>query len=221
MCLVMAKALLPDDEGNSLYAPSSVVIRIYEGGTAYSKLVDPWTIYTENSIRGAISNRRQYAESLKDRASRTAQLDVAASIETVFESVMKSYARDHMRYNTLRQSLHKELHETFHLDQMKDSQHMSFDDFNEAYNRRTHLGDQRQQTAMIVGLSQLFFDTETMKQVQLGFPKDKEEPKETLQRELRQKEWGELRDKYDKEATEAGEVERRVREPTDRFPEHV
>jgi hypothetical protein len=217
----MAKALLPDGEGNSLYAPSSVVIRIYEGGTAYSKLVNPWTIYTENSIRGAISNRRQYAESLVNRASRTAQLDLAASIETVFESVMKSYARDHMRYDKLRQSLHEDLHKTFHLDRMKNSQHMSFDDFNKAYHSRTHRGDKTQQTAMIVGLSQLFFDTETMKQVQLGFPKDEEEPAETLQRESRQKEWGELRDEYDKEAIEAGEVERRVREPTDRFPEHV
>jgi hypothetical protein len=217
----MAKALLPDGEGNSQYAPSSVVIQKYSGGTAYSELVDPWTIYTENSIREAISNRRQYADSLKDRASRTAQLDLAASIETVFESVMKSYARDNMRYDELRQSIHKELHETFHLDQMKDSQHMSFDDFNEAYNRRTHRGDQPQQTAMIVGLSQLFFVTETMKQVQLGFPKDKEEPEEALQRELRQQKWQKLRDEYDKEAIEAGEVERRVREPTDRFPEHV
>jgi hypothetical protein len=217
----MAKALLPDGENNSLYAPSSVVIRIHEGGSAYSKLVEPWTKRAEDSIRGAISNRREYAESLKDRAARTAQLDLAASIETVFESVMKSYARDYMRYNTLRQSLHEDLHKPFHVDRMKNSQHMSFDDFNEAYNSRTHLGDKTQQTAMIVGLSQLFFETETMKQVQLGFPKDKEEPKETLQRELRQKEWGELRDKYDKEAIEAGEVERRVRAPTNRFPEHV
>ena len=217
----MAKALLPDGEGNSLYAPSSVVIQIYEGGTAYSKLVKPWTKRTEDSIRGAISNRRQYAESLEDRASRTAQLDLAASIETVFESVMKSYARDHLRYDELRQSLHEDLHKTFHLDRMKNSQHMSFDDFNKAYHSRTHRGDQTQQTSMNVGLSQLFFDTETMKQVRLGFPQDKDEPEETLRRELRQKEWGKLRDKYDEEAIKAGEVERRVREPTDRFPEHV
>jgi hypothetical protein len=222
MFLVLAEALLPEGQPNSQYAPSSVVIRKFKGGTAYSELVAPWTEKSQTFIRGAISARERNAETLRSNRDPafTAQWDRAGANRAIYDSVVQAHAPENMSHDQLRQSTHNVLNKKFHQDQMKDPQDMSFDDFKEIYNRRTHRGDQMQQTSMIVALSHLFV-SEDMKEEQLGLSQDEEEPKETLQRELRQQKWKQQRDQWDEDAIEAGRVERRVREPTDRFPEHT
>jgi hypothetical protein len=235
MFAVMAEALLRDGENNSQFAPSCVVTRECKGEKA--KLVGQWTRDTENLICDAIDKRMENGYLLRNagnHAAATAEFDRAGADRRIFDSVAESHAQADMPSLELREKTHHQLTETFHQTTAKGPQDMSFDDFRDSYDRRPHLGDQMHQTAMSALLLQLSYlpDQESVSEQETRHQMDSfqgeggpetELRREKAEPEMRSKQQSpkQLQDRWAKEARNAGEVERRVREPTDRFPEHV
>jgi hypothetical protein len=231
----MAETLLREGETNSQFAPSCVVTRERKGENA--RLVGHWTRDTENLIRGAIDSRMENGYLLRNagnHAAATAEFDRAGADRRIFDSVAESHAQADMPSLELREKTHHQLTETFHQTTAKGPQDMSFDDFRDSYDRRPHLGDQVHQTAMSASLLQLSYrpHQESVSEQETWHQMDSSQGERGLGTELRrekadpearskQQSLKQLQHRWEKEARKAGEVERRVREPTDRFPEHV